>query len=100
MQTHEVFNQAPPLVPFDAARNPALLEGLHREGLVYVPLSDVGVSSPVIMNCRVADSSELLAQFRQLVMAIAESSPSRPCGLVRQRPYVITSSVRRVAPWR
>ncbi len=32
MQTHEVFNQAPPLVPFDAARNPALLEGLHREG--------------------------------------------------------------------
>ncbi|MET9211927.1 MULTISPECIES: acyl-CoA dehydrogenase family protein [unclassified Nocardia] len=32
MPTHEVFNQVPPLVPFDAARNPALLEGLHREG--------------------------------------------------------------------
>ncbi|MFD4355106.1 acyl-CoA dehydrogenase family protein [Nocardia sp. NPDC058518] len=32
MPTHEVFNQAPPLIPFDAARNPALLEGLHREG--------------------------------------------------------------------
>ncbi|MGV9415154.1 acyl-CoA dehydrogenase family protein [Nocardia sp. NPDC003693] len=32
MQTHEVFNQVPNLVPFDNSRNPALLEGLHREG--------------------------------------------------------------------
>ncbi|GGK49540.1 acyl-CoA dehydrogenase family protein [Nocardia camponoti] len=32
MRTHEVFNQAPPLVPFDTSRNPALIEGLHREG--------------------------------------------------------------------
>jgi putative acyl-CoA dehydrogenase len=32
MQTHEVFNQVPNIVPFDVSRNPALLEGLHREG--------------------------------------------------------------------
>ncbi|MFE6860397.1 acyl-CoA dehydrogenase family protein [Nocardia sp. NPDC057668] len=32
MPTHEVFNQVPNLVPFDNSRNPALLEGLHREG--------------------------------------------------------------------
>lgn len=32
MQTHEVFNQVPRLVDFDAADDPALLEGLDREG--------------------------------------------------------------------
>ncbi len=30
--THEVTNQVPPLVDFDAADHPALLEGLRREG--------------------------------------------------------------------
>ncbi|SHK45044.1 putative acyl-CoA dehydrogenase [Pseudonocardia thermophila] len=30
--THEVTNQPPPHVPYDAAADPALLEGLHREG--------------------------------------------------------------------
>ncbi|GAB3669635.1 acyl-CoA dehydrogenase family protein [Actinocorallia lasiicapitis] len=30
--THEVFNQVPPLVGHDVADDPALLEGLHREG--------------------------------------------------------------------
>lgn len=32
MPTHEVFNQAPDITPFDFSRNPALLEGLRREG--------------------------------------------------------------------
>ncbi|WP_067703594.1 acyl-CoA dehydrogenase family protein [Nocardia jejuensis] len=32
MPTHEVFNQVPDLFPFDNSRNPALIEGLHREG--------------------------------------------------------------------
>ncbi|MGW5387675.1 acyl-CoA dehydrogenase family protein [Nocardia sp. NPDC003963] len=32
MLTHEVVNQVPPITPFDAARDPALLAGLHREG--------------------------------------------------------------------
>lgn len=32
MPTHDVFNQVPPLAPFDFSRNPALVEGLHREG--------------------------------------------------------------------
>jgi putative acyl-CoA dehydrogenase len=30
--THEVFNQVPPLTGFDAADDPALLDGLRREG--------------------------------------------------------------------
>ncbi|MDP3891826.1 acyl-CoA dehydrogenase family protein [Nocardioides sp.] len=30
--THDVFNQAPPLVGHNTADHPALLEGLHREG--------------------------------------------------------------------
>ena len=32
MATHEVFNQVPPLVGHDTAADPALLEGLRREG--------------------------------------------------------------------
>jgi putative acyl-CoA dehydrogenase len=32
MKTHEVFNQVPPLAGHDNAENPALLEGLEREG--------------------------------------------------------------------
>ncbi|HEV7896824.1 MAG TPA: isovaleryl-CoA dehydrogenase [Planosporangium sp.] len=32
MSTHEVFNQVPPLVGYDAADDPALLDGLDREG--------------------------------------------------------------------
>ncbi|MDP3967869.1 MAG: acyl-CoA dehydrogenase family protein [Nocardioides sp.] len=31
-RTHEVFNQVPPLVGHDTAQDPALLEGLEREG--------------------------------------------------------------------
>ncbi|MFG3023478.1 acyl-CoA dehydrogenase family protein [Streptomyces sp. NPDC048254] len=30
--THDVTNQAPPLTPYDASDDPALLEGLRREG--------------------------------------------------------------------
>jgi len=33
--THEVTNQVPPLVDFDAAAHPALLAGLHREGAAW-----------------------------------------------------------------
>ena len=32
MTTHEVFNQVPPLVGHDTAADPALLEGIEREG--------------------------------------------------------------------
>ncbi|MGW4018918.1 acyl-CoA dehydrogenase family protein [Rhodococcus ruber] len=33
--THEVFNQVPDLVPYQAADDAALLEGLHREGAAW-----------------------------------------------------------------
>ncbi|MGW4577969.1 acyl-CoA dehydrogenase family protein [Rhodococcus aetherivorans] len=33
--THEVFNQVPDLVPYQAAADPALLEGLRREGAAW-----------------------------------------------------------------
>ena len=52
---------------------PRSVQGLHREGVVYLPLSDSGVTSPVIMNCRAGDASELVAQFRQMVMAVSRA---------------------------
>jgi putative acyl-CoA dehydrogenase len=40
MDTHEVLNQPPPLVAYDAlARDPALLEGLRREGASWAEAS-------------------------------------------------------------
>ncbi|MDX3388147.1 acyl-CoA dehydrogenase family protein [Streptomyces niveiscabiei] len=33
--THDVTNQPPPLAPYDAAADPALLEGLRREGAAW-----------------------------------------------------------------
>ncbi|TSD99684.1 DNA alkylation response protein [Skermania sp. ID1734] len=35
MRTHEVFNQVPEIVPFDTSEDPALLEGLRREGAAW-----------------------------------------------------------------
>jgi putative acyl-CoA dehydrogenase len=35
MKTHEVLNQVPPLAGHDNAENPALLEGLEREGAAW-----------------------------------------------------------------
>jgi len=44
MQTHEVFNQVPPLVGHDTSADPALREGLEREGAGWaVPeISELG----------------------------------------------------------
>jgi DNA-binding transcriptional LysR family regulator len=50
---------------------PRSVQGLHREGVVYLPLTDAGASTPVIMNCRAGDASARLAAFRQLVRAVA-----------------------------
>ena len=56
---------------------PTSVQGLHRDGLVYLPLSDAGVTSPVIMNFRAGDVSGLAAEFRQMVMAAStESTPA------------------------
>ena len=57
---------------------PQSVQGLHREGLVYLPLAERGVTSPVIMNCRAGDASALVAQFRALVAAVVRGAPARP----------------------
>jgi LysR family transcriptional regulator, benzoate and cis,cis-muconate-responsive activator of ben and cat genes len=57
---------------------PHSVQALHRDGLVYVPLSDAGVTSPVIMNFRAGDESALAAEFRELATAVAaEMAPAR-----------------------
>jgi putative acyl-CoA dehydrogenase len=65
MQTHEVFNQVPPLVGHDTSADPALREGLEREGAGWaVPeISELG---------RLAGSAEAQAWGR-----LAERVPPR-----------------------
>lgn len=43
---------------------PESVQRLHRDDVNYRPLSDAGVSSPVIMNFRADDRSPLLARLR------------------------------------
>jgi len=50
---------------------PSSVQGLHREGLVYTPLREQGVMSPVVMNFRSDDVSALAADFRATVLAVA-----------------------------
>lgn len=61
---------------------PRSVQGLHREGVTYLPLTDKGVHTQVIMNSRAGDTSELLGQMRALVRDVVrerygwESAPS------------------------
>jgi len=47
---------------------PASVQRLHRDDVLYIPLSDTKVYSPLIMNSRIDDHSEGLAAFRKLVL--------------------------------
>jgi DNA-binding transcriptional LysR family regulator len=54
---------------------PESVQRLHRDDVAYLPLSDEGVRSPVIMNTRRGDRSEGLAAFRALVAAAVGARP-------------------------
>ncbi len=49
---------------------PQSVQGLHRTDVVYRPLSNKGVFSPVIMNFRANDHSPALQHFRALVASV------------------------------
>ncbi|MCX4385691.1 isovaleryl-CoA dehydrogenase [Micromonospora peucetia] len=60
MTTHEVFNQVPPLAGYDAADDPALLDGLEREGAGWAAaelheLGRLGGAEPAIDHGRLAN---------------------------------------------
>lgn len=51
---------------------PRSVQGLHRSDVVYRPLSNKGVHSPVIMNFRANDRSVLLEKLRATASGIAQ----------------------------
>lgn len=55
---------------------PASVQALQREGLVYRPLDDAGISSPVIMNRRAGDASTLVDEFLTLMRSMSRA-PAR-----------------------
>ncbi|WP_433310112.1 isovaleryl-CoA dehydrogenase [Micromonospora chersina] len=60
MTTHEVVNQVPPLAGYDAADDPALLDGLTREGAGWAAaelheLGRLGGAAPAIEHGRLAN---------------------------------------------
>ena len=53
---------------------PQSVQNLHREGVLYLPLDDEGVSTPVVMNRRRNDESELTTYLRGMVRALPTST--------------------------
>ncbi|EJN03800.1 LysR family transcriptional regulator [Herbaspirillum sp. YR522] len=51
---------------------PASVKGLHRSDVVYRPLSNKAIFSPVIMNVRASDRSVLLDQLRSLAGEVVQ----------------------------
>ena len=53
---------------------PGSVQALDRAGVVYRPLSDEGVTTPIIMNRRRDDDSELTTYIRGMVRALPTST--------------------------
>jgi len=52
---------------------PQSVQNLHRDGVLYLPLSDEGVTTPVIMNRRRNDESELTTYLAEMVRSLPTS---------------------------
>jgi DNA-binding transcriptional LysR family regulator len=52
---------------------PQSVQNLHREGVLYLPLSDEGVTTPVVMNRRRNDESELTTYLAEMVRSLPTS---------------------------
>lgn len=60
---------------------PKSVQALDRAGVLYMPLSDEGVFSPIVMNRRRNDESELTTYLRTIVHALPTSVAGRaPAG--------------------
>ncbi len=57
---------------------PGSVQALDRAGVVYRPLSDEGVTTPIIMNRRRDDDSELTTYIRTMVRALPTSTLGKP----------------------
>ena len=56
---------------------PQSVQALHREGVLYLPLSDEGVTTPVVMNRRRNDESELTTYLCEMVWALPTSTRAK-----------------------
>lgn len=52
---------------------PQSVQALHREGVIYLPVSDQGLTTPIIMNRRRNDESELTTHIRELMHTLPMS---------------------------
>lgn len=55
---------------------PQSVRALDRAGVVYLTLSDEGVTTPIIMNRRRSDESELTTYLRDMVRSLPSSAPA------------------------
>jgi DNA-binding transcriptional LysR family regulator len=53
---------------------PGSVQALDRAGVVYMPLSDEGVTTPIVMNRRRDDESELTRFMREMVHSLPTSN--------------------------
>jgi len=62
---------------------PQSVQALDRAGVLYLPLSDERVTTPIIMNRRRDDDSELTTYLRAMVRSLPTSAPARPKAAAR-----------------
>jgi len=65
---------------------PQSVQALDRAGVVYMALSDEGVTTPIIMNRRRDDDSELTTFIRAIVRALPTSTPGKAPAPPRRMP--------------
>ncbi len=53
---------------------PQSVQALDRAGVIYLPLSDEGVVSPIVMNRRRNDDSDLTTFLRGVVRSLPRSA--------------------------
>jgi len=61
-ETHEVFNQVPPLVDYDASDDPALLEALRREGAGEAE-AEVRKLGRLVGSARIQELTRLASEY-------------------------------------
>jgi len=62
---------------------PQSVQALDRAGVLYLPLTDERVTTPIIMNRRRDDDSELTTYLRAMVRSLPTSAPARPKAAAR-----------------
>lgn len=74
---------------------PSSVQALDRAGVVYVALNDEGVTTPIILNRRRGDESELTTFMRAIVSSLPPAAPGKSHGASHGASATVAAPSRR-----